>query len=243
MWTVGRTCLMPNCLFTGGHFEWRVPIDDENMLSVGWFFDRVPNEMEPFTQDRIPTGTAHYRGAHGALDHHACNEPGLRRLGRSGCSLRSTQEHLGESDRGVIMMRSDAGTGRACGPRRRAQGGDSAIQRRTPACTPDHRPGVFCRRLLPSEQRQTARAHAGTRPTQGLPLLDRPAGGNPAGLPPRDGIRHRSQLRVRSLVLLSSGGAFALRDFATRDIIASALRCKIFARVSRRSRLPQEKSQ
>ena len=31
-----------------------MPIDDENMLSVGWFFDRVPNEMEPFTQDRIP---------------------------------------------------------------------------------------------------------------------------------------------------------------------------------------------
>src|SRR4029453_6939009 len=39
LWTVGRTCLWPNCLFTGGHFEWRVPIDDENMLSVGWFFD------------------------------------------------------------------------------------------------------------------------------------------------------------------------------------------------------------
>src|SRR6516165_11506109 len=54
LWTVGRTCLWPNCLFTGGHFEWRVPIDDENMLSVGWFFDRIPNEMEPFTQERIP---------------------------------------------------------------------------------------------------------------------------------------------------------------------------------------------
>ena len=32
-----------------------MPIDDANTLSVGWFFDRVPNEMEPFAQDRIPS--------------------------------------------------------------------------------------------------------------------------------------------------------------------------------------------
>ena len=31
-----------------------MPIDDDNTLSVGWFFDRVPHEMEPFKQDRIP---------------------------------------------------------------------------------------------------------------------------------------------------------------------------------------------
>ena len=54
LWTVGRMCLWPNCLFTGAHFEWRVPIDDEHTLSVGWFFDRVPDEMAPFAQDRIP---------------------------------------------------------------------------------------------------------------------------------------------------------------------------------------------
>jgi hypothetical protein len=32
-----------------------VPIDDTHTLSIGWFFDRVPNEMEPFTRDRIPS--------------------------------------------------------------------------------------------------------------------------------------------------------------------------------------------
>src|SRR4051794_10360911 len=52
LWTVGRVCLWPNCLFTGGHFEWRVPVDDSTTLSVGWFFDRVPEEMEPFSQDK-----------------------------------------------------------------------------------------------------------------------------------------------------------------------------------------------
>src|SRR5437763_295864 len=28
LWTVGRTCLWPNALYTGDHCEWRVPIDD-----------------------------------------------------------------------------------------------------------------------------------------------------------------------------------------------------------------------
>ena len=48
------TCLWPNCLFTGDHFEWRVPIDDDNTLSVGWFFNAVPPGDAPFEQERIP---------------------------------------------------------------------------------------------------------------------------------------------------------------------------------------------
>ena len=106
LWTVGRTCLWPNCLFTGGHFEWRVPIDDENMLSVGWFFDRVPNEMEPFTQERIPywyspiieAGTGRW------ITTHVMNQDFVAWVGQGALSDR-TQEHLGESDRGIIMMR------------------------------------------------------------------------------------------------------------------------------------------
>jgi 5,5'-dehydrodivanillate O-demethylase len=54
LWTIGRTCLWPNGLFTGDHFEWRVPVDDTTMLSVGWFYNRVPREREPFVQERIP---------------------------------------------------------------------------------------------------------------------------------------------------------------------------------------------
>ena len=41
LWTVGRVCLWPNCLYTG-KFEWRVPIDDERTLHVAWFNDPVP---------------------------------------------------------------------------------------------------------------------------------------------------------------------------------------------------------
>ena len=52
LWTVGRVCLWPNALFTG-HFEWRVPIDDETTLSVGWFIDPIPGER-PFEQEIVP---------------------------------------------------------------------------------------------------------------------------------------------------------------------------------------------
>jgi len=106
LWTVGRICLWPNCLFTGGHFEWRVPIDDENMLSVGWFFDRVPNEMEPFTQDRIPYWYSPINEARTGrwITTHVMNQDFVAWVGQGAFADR-TQEHLGESDRGVIIMR------------------------------------------------------------------------------------------------------------------------------------------
>jgi 5,5'-dehydrodivanillate O-demethylase oxygenase subunit len=106
LWTVGRTCLWPNCLFTGGHFEWRVPMDDATTLSVGWFFDRVPNEMEPFAQERIPYW-------HGAItdartgrlvNSHVMNQDFIAWTGQGAIADR-TREHLGESDRGIILMR------------------------------------------------------------------------------------------------------------------------------------------
>jgi len=106
LWTVGRTCLWPNALFTGGHFEWRVPIDDENMLSVGWFFDRVPNEMEPFKQDSIPYWYSPIKDPDRGrwITSHIMNQDFVAWVGQGAISDR-TQEHLGESDRGVILMR------------------------------------------------------------------------------------------------------------------------------------------
>jgi 5,5'-dehydrodivanillate O-demethylase len=106
LWTVGRVCLWPNCLFTGAHFEWRVPIDDERMLSVGWFFDRVPNEMEPFHQDRIPYwyGPVTDPATGRFITTHVMNQDFAAWVGQGAVADRA-QEHLGESDRGVIMLR------------------------------------------------------------------------------------------------------------------------------------------
>jgi 5,5'-dehydrodivanillate O-demethylase len=106
LWTVGRVCLWPNCLFTGGHFEWRVPIDDNATLSVGWFFDRVPEEMEPFKQDRIPYWYGPVRDQQTGrwITSHIMNQDFVAWVGQGTVADR-TKEHLGESDRGVILMR------------------------------------------------------------------------------------------------------------------------------------------
>ena len=106
LWTVGRTCLWPNCLFTGGHFEWRVPVDDTTMLSVGWFFDRVPTEAEPFRQERIPYWYGPIKDPLTGrwITTHVMNQDFIAWVGQGTVADR-TQEHLGESDRGVIAMR------------------------------------------------------------------------------------------------------------------------------------------
>lgn len=107
LWTVGRVCLWPNALFLGDHFEWRVPIDDENTLSVGWFFDRVPEEMEPFTQARIPSWEGPITDPQTGrwINSHVMNQDFVAWVGQGRISDR-TQERLGESDRGIIMLRN-----------------------------------------------------------------------------------------------------------------------------------------
>jgi 5,5'-dehydrodivanillate O-demethylase oxygenase subunit len=106
LWTIGRTCLWPMALFTGDHFEWRVPIDDGNMLSVTWHFARVPKDREPFVQDRIPTwhGPIKDELTGKWITTHVMNQDFVAWLGQGTVSDR-WNEHLGSSDRGVIMIR------------------------------------------------------------------------------------------------------------------------------------------
>jgi 5,5'-dehydrodivanillate O-demethylase len=105
LWSVGRTCLWPNCLYTGDHFEWRVPIDDENTLSVGWFLDRIPGER-PFEQERIPYWYAPIKDEKTGrwITTHVMNQDFVAWVGQGTASDR-WNEHLGESDRGIIMIR------------------------------------------------------------------------------------------------------------------------------------------
>jgi 5,5'-dehydrodivanillate O-demethylase oxygenase subunit len=106
MWKVGRVCLWPNALFTGDHFEWRVPIDDENTLSVTWCFSRVPKEREPYVQEQIPAWRGPVREAETGrlISSHVMNQDFVAWVGQGTISDR-TQEHLGTSDAGIIMMR------------------------------------------------------------------------------------------------------------------------------------------
>ena len=106
MWTVGRCCLWPNALFTGDHFEWRVPIDDQNTLSVTWAFTRVPKEREPYVQGKIPAWRGPVRDEvnGGWISSHIMNQDFVAWVGQGTVADR-TKEHLGLSDRGIILQR------------------------------------------------------------------------------------------------------------------------------------------
>ena len=105
LWTVGRNCLWPNALFTGDHFEWRVPIDDDNTLSIGWFFNPVPKDRRPFAQNEIPCWRGPIKDADGRwITSHVMNQDFVAWVGQGTLADRS-KERLGRSDRGVIMMR------------------------------------------------------------------------------------------------------------------------------------------
>jgi 5,5'-dehydrodivanillate O-demethylase len=105
MWTIGRVCLWPNGFFLGDHFEWRVPVDDENTLSVTWSFIRVPREREPYVQSSIPTWTSPIKDASGRwITSHVINQDIVAWVGQGRIADR-TQENLGASDLGIAMIR------------------------------------------------------------------------------------------------------------------------------------------
>jgi 5,5'-dehydrodivanillate O-demethylase oxygenase subunit len=105
MWTIGRVTLWPNAFYLGHHFEWRVPIDDENTLSVIWVFSRVPKEQEPYMQDRIPSWYGPLHDENGEwITSHVANQDFAAWVGQGRITDR-TKETLGASDRGIVMMR------------------------------------------------------------------------------------------------------------------------------------------
>jgi 5,5'-dehydrodivanillate O-demethylase oxygenase subunit len=106
LWTVGRLCLWPNALYVGDHFEWRVPIDDENTLSVTWHFSRVPRDREPYAQNSIPAWWGPIKDPRTGrwITSHVMNQDFVAWVGQGRIADR-TQENLGQSDRGIALMR------------------------------------------------------------------------------------------------------------------------------------------
>lgn len=105
-WTVGRVCLWPNAFFLGSHFEWRVPVDDENTLSITWHFTHVPKEREPYRQAAIPTWIGPTHDSQGRwITSHVMNQDFIGWVGQGRIADR-TKEHLGISDKGIVMVRN-----------------------------------------------------------------------------------------------------------------------------------------
>ena len=105
-WQIGRVALWPNCLGPNQHFEWRVPVDDENTLLVVWFFTPVPLEQRPYVQSRVPAweGQVIDPLTGRFVTTHIDNQDIVAWAGQGRIADR-TKEQLGPSDRGVIMMR------------------------------------------------------------------------------------------------------------------------------------------
>jgi len=102
---VGRVCLWPNAFFLGDHFEWRVPVDDENTLSVTWAFTRVPKECEPYEQKTIPSWHGPTFEPDGRwITSHVMNQDFAAWAGQGTIADR-TRENLRLSDRGVVLLR------------------------------------------------------------------------------------------------------------------------------------------
>ncbi len=104
-WTVGRVALWPLGFYLGQHFEWRIPVDDENTLNISWFFARVPKGREPYVQARVPTWKSPTVDANGEwITSHVLNQDILAWVGQGRIADRS-KEYLAASDRGIVMMR------------------------------------------------------------------------------------------------------------------------------------------
>ena len=106
MWQLGRVCLWPYALATRSHIEWRVPVDDETTLSVGWFFDRVPRDKEPYVQNSVPHWYSPIKDPKTGrwITSHVMNQDFVAWVGQ-GTFADRTQEHLGRSDKGIAMIR------------------------------------------------------------------------------------------------------------------------------------------
>ncbi len=106
LWTIGRVCLWPAALFVGGHIEYRVPVDDENTLSIAWHFSRVPREREPYVQNSIPTWQGPIKDERTGrwITTHVMNQDFVTWVGQGRIADRA-QEYLAPSDRGIIMIR------------------------------------------------------------------------------------------------------------------------------------------
>ena len=186
-WTVGRIALWPNGFYLGNHFEWRVPIDDENTLSVAWFFMRVPKGREPYVQDSVPTWVSPIKDENGRwISSHVINQDIIAWVGQGRIADR-TKENIGASDLGIAMIR-----------KRLFDELDAVAQGRDPkAVDPQFERRAMRRAALFPEAGEHRGDHArGVRQVslaesaaEGVPALLRPAARGAAGV--RAGHGHR----------------------------------------------------
>jgi len=84
VWTIGRVALWPNGFYLGNHFEWRVPIDDENTLRSAGSSCGCPRGASPMWQDKVPTWISPIKDESGRwISSHVINQDIMRGSGRA----------------------------------------------------------------------------------------------------------------------------------------------------------------
>ena len=106
VWTVGRVTLWPNGFYLGNHFEWRVPIDDENTLQrLLVLHARAEGPRALRAGQGADLGAARSRTTNGRwISSHVINQDIIAWVGQGTIADR-TKETLGASDLGIAMMR------------------------------------------------------------------------------------------------------------------------------------------
>jgi 5,5'-dehydrodivanillate O-demethylase len=104
LWTIGRVCLWPNCLFVGSSFNWNVPVDDTTTLRVSWWVHPLRGSR-PYEQARIPYWYAPVVDARGTWIIDGGSHQDVIAMVGQGAIADRAREQLGESDRGIILMR------------------------------------------------------------------------------------------------------------------------------------------
>jgi 5,5'-dehydrodivanillate O-demethylase len=108
-WAVGHPLVFPNFLKVGGNrrheFMFRVPIDDTNTLHV-WYQVLEPGAaIELPAQERIGWYEWKYRDEHGNFRTDTVNGCDIAAWVTQGAIADRTREHIGTTDRGVVLFR------------------------------------------------------------------------------------------------------------------------------------------
>lgn len=107
-WRVGHPIIFPNTLRVGRNgnhgFQVRVPVDDENTM-IWWYTCFRLNHVEMPQQDTIPVFEVPYKDENGDLIIDTVDGQDMMAWITQGRIADRTTEHLGASDRGVVMYR------------------------------------------------------------------------------------------------------------------------------------------
>ena len=108
-WKVGHPALFPNILFVGDgvkcNFQYRTPVDDTTTLHITWFFYKAAPGTNLPKQEKVPHFIVPLYNQNGTLIPDLVNHQDFVAWITQGPNADRVLEKLGESDRGVIMLR------------------------------------------------------------------------------------------------------------------------------------------